>query len=53
MDVRTILARWLVIAMFFPCNNTCYSTILTVITHEEKDNDLDKDNYNILMIADK
>jgi hypothetical protein len=53
MDVRTIRARWLVIAMLFSCKNTCYSIILTVISHEEKGNDSDKDNCNIVMTADK
>ena len=53
MDVRTIRARWLVIAMLFSCKNTCYSIILTVIAHEEKGNDSDKNNYDIIMTADK
>ena len=53
MDVRTIRARWLVIAILFSCKNTCYSIILTFIAHEEKGNDSDKDNCNIVMTADK
>ena len=39
--------------MFCPCENTSYLIILTVITHEEKGNDSDKNNYDIIMTADK